>query len=468
MKNLTLENIARACGGTLLAAQGAQKAEVSEITTDSRQVARGALFAAIPGTRADGHQFIDDVMEKGALAVLCERAPARPRGPYILVGSTLKALMDVAEFYRAQLSVKVVGITGSVGKTSTKELIASVLSEKYRVLKTAGNFNNELGLPLTVFRLREGDEVAVLEMGINHFGEMRRLSKIARPDVCVITNIGDCHLEFLQDRDGVLRAKTEMFEYLSPTGAVVLNGDDDKLRTISEVHGIRPLFFGLSDACAVRADGLVALGEHGTRCRIRDREGTMDVTVPIPGEHMVRNALAAAAVGQVFGMENADIRRGIEKAQTLDGRFRVTKANGITVMDDCYNANPTSMVASLRTLCGFSGRKVAILGDMGELGPEAAAWHRQVGEQMAGMDISCALFVGDLARHMAEAFKENNPAVEVACVPTVEEAIGRLPQMLQKGDNVLVKASHFLHFEKIVAELTCTTNKQVTTRREKQ
>lgn len=341
MKNLTLENIAGACGGAYVGSDADRSREVADIVTDSRRAKEGSLFAAICGEHVDGHRFIPQVYAQGALCVLCEKAPAEAQGPYILVESTLKALMAIAEFYRQQLDIKVVGITGSVGKTSTKEMIASVLSEKYRVLKTPGNFNNELGLPLTVFQLTEEDEVAVLEMGINHFGEMHRLSKIARPDVCVITNIGTCHLEFLGDRDGVLRAKSEIFDFIAPDGQIVLNGDDDKLSALKEVRGITPQFFGIEHACAIRATDIENAGLKGVKCRIHDGTESFAVTIPIPGYHMVLNALAATAVGRALGMSLEEIRRGIEKLQALGGRFRILEAGGITVVDDCYNANPT-------------------------------------------------------------------------------------------------------------------------------
>ena len=207
MKNMSLEKIAQACGGVYHGSEEMKQSIVESITTDSRQAAKGCLFVAIPGERVDGHDFIPSVFEKGALAVLSEKELENPAGPYIQVASSLEAVKGIAEYYRQQLDIKVVGITGSVGKTSTKEVIASVLAQKYNVLKTLGNFNNELGLPLTVFRLRDEHQIAVLEMGISHFGEMHRLAKVARPDICVITNIGQCHLEFLKDRDGILRAK---------------------------------------------------------------------------------------------------------------------------------------------------------------------------------------------------------------------------------------------------------------------
>lgn len=245
MKNMTLRNIAKACNGIYYGPEEALSREITEVVTDSRKAGEGCLFVAIKGERVDAHRFIPQVFEQKAACVLAEQKQEDARGPYILVDSTLQAVKDLAEFYRQQLGIKVVGVTGSVGKTSTKEMIASVLSEKYRVLKTLGNFNNELGLPLTVFRLREEHQVAVLEMGISDFGEMHRLSKIARPDICVMTNIGQCHLEFLKDRDGVLRAKSEIFDFTAEDGQAVLNGDDDKLAGIRQVKGKAPVFFGI-------------------------------------------------------------------------------------------------------------------------------------------------------------------------------------------------------------------------------
>lgn len=458
MKNMTLENIAKACGGTYHGMEADRIKEICDITTDSRQAKAGSLFVAIKGERVDAHRFIPAVFEQGALCVLCEDAPAQPKGAYIQVESTLQAVKDIAEFYRQQLDIKVVGITGSVGKTSTKEIIASVLSEKFQVLKTLGNFNNELGLPLTIFRLREGDEVAVLEMGINHFGEMHRLSKVARPDVCVITNIGQCHLEFLGDRDGVLRAKSEIFDFVAPDGNIILNGDDDKLATLREIKGIKPIFFGNESGRAIYATDIRSAGIKGVWCNIHVGEECFEVMVPIPGYHMVLNALAATAVGRSLDMTNEEIKRGIEKLESLSGRFHIIEANGITVVDDCYNANPASMKASLKVLNDAETRKTAILGDMGELGEEEQQLHEEVGAYLGTLDIQTAVCIGPLAAHLAEAAKKVKPQMQIFTAGSVEEAMEHLSEWICKGDTILVKASHFMHFEKIVDALT--KNKQ--------
>ena len=237
MKNLTIKSVTEAVGGTYYGDESFESQEISMITIDSRKIEKNGLFIAIKGERSDGHDYIKGCLDNGALAVISEHVIEDEKRPVIVVESSLKALRDLAAFYRSQLDIKVVGITGSVGKTSTKETIASVLATKYRVLKTAGNFNNEIGLPLTVFRLTEDDEVAVLEMGISNFGEMSRLTAIARPDISVITNIGQCHLENLGTRDGILKAKTEIFEGMNSDGIAVLNADDDKLITIDSVCG---------------------------------------------------------------------------------------------------------------------------------------------------------------------------------------------------------------------------------------
>ena len=454
MKNMTLGNIAAACGGIYHGTEAAKEKTIAEITTDSRKAGKDSLFVAIKGERVDAHKFIPAVFEQGALCVISEQELADPAGAYIQVDSSLQAIKDIAEFYRKQLDIKVVGITGSVGKTSTKEMIASVLSEKYRVLKTLGNFNNELGLPLTVFRLREEDEIAVLEMGISDFGEMHRLSKIARPDICVITNIGQCHLEFLGDRDGVLKAKSEIFDYLAPDGTIVLNGDDDKLATLQEVKGIQPVFFGIDSDRMISATQIHSLGLKGIACRICTGQGDFDVTIPIPGYHMVYNALAGTAVGLSLGMTTEEIKRGIEKLESLSGRFHIIETDNYTVVDDCYNANPVSMKASLKILGDALGRKVAILGDMGELGENEQQLHEEVGVAAGQQGIQMLICVGALSEGMAKAARETNPQMEVIHKQTLEEAIDSLPQYLKQGDTILVKASHFMHFEKIVEVLT--------------
>ncbi len=452
MKNLTLRNIAKVCNGTCFGNEAVLDMEVASITTDSRKASKGCLFVPIVGERADGHHFIPNVREAGALAALSERELPEETLPYILVDSSLQAVKDIAEYYLEQLQIPVVGISGSVGKTSTKEVIASVLSEKYRTLKTDGNFNNELGLPLTVFRLREEDEIAVLEMGISDFGEMTRLAKIAKPDTGVITNIGTCHLENLGDRDGVFRAKTEMFAYIKEHGHIVVNGDDDKLEAVTERNGIKPDFFGMDPKNNIYASDIESLGLKGMSCVIHSDGEQFQVHIPIPGKHMIYNALAAAAVGKIYGLTAEEIKAGIEKLQPISGRFHIVETDRYTIIDDCYNANPMSMKASLDVLKDAVGRKVAILGDMGELGKDELALHRGVGEHAAEVGIDVCICVGPLSREIAEAASAD-PNLKVIHKNSREELLAGLDQYVQTGDTILVKASHFMKFEEVLDRL---------------
>lgn len=462
MKNMTLENIEKACGGRYIGTEAEKKMEVLGVVIDSRQVESGYLFVAIPGEKVDGHKFIPDVFAKGAAAVLSEQQLEDPAGPYILVESTTKALRDLAEYYRKSLDIKVVGITGSVGKTSTKEMIASVLSEKYRVLKTEGNYNNEIGLPLTIFKIRAEHEVAVLEMGISEFGEMHRLATMANPDICVITNIGLCHLENLKTRDGILKAKTESFAHLKKDGIAILNGDDDKLSTIRQVGDKEPVFYGMEEKMEYREDakksvyatGVENLGLYGMQARIHTPEGERDVRIPIPGEHNVYNALAATAVGLSLGLSLDQISSGILKAKTIGGRTNLLNTGSMTVIDDCYNANPVSMKASIDVLATAEGRKIAVLGDMGELGENEKKLHYEVGEYLAKKEIDVLFCAGELSEEIAKAAQKESKTCEVYYFETRDALLEQLLPFLKKGDTVLVKASHFMEYPKIVKALT--------------
>lgn len=453
LKNMTLGNIAAACGGTFTGAASDKDLSITSVSIDSREVPEGCLFIPIKGERVDGHDFIAQAIAAGAVCTLSEREIGDVSFPCIRVGDTAAALRSIAAYYLKQLGVPVVAITGSVGKTSTKEMIASVLSQRFRVHKTEGNYNNDIGLPLTIFQMRESDEMAVLEMGISDFGEMRVLSGIARPDTAVITNIGYCHLEFLHDRDGVFAAKTEIFENLKEDGHIVLNGDDDKLRAVRAVRGIRPVTFGIDSACDVWADHIESLGFEGMRADIHTEAGSLAVHIPIPGRHMVYNALAGACVGLIYGCTLAEIRAGIESVPSVDGRFHIEKKASLTVIDDCYNANPVSMKASLSVLEEGTGRKVAVLGDMGELGSDEVALHREVGTYAGGLKIDALYTCGTLAGQIGEAAADINPQLARAHFPDLASLCLRLPGLLKAGDTVLVKASHFMGFEAVVETL---------------
>lgn len=450
MKNMSLEKITAACGGTYFGDKTKLPLEVSGVAIDSRKIEKDFLFVPIVGERVDGHTFIPQVMEQGALCTLSEKPLENADYPYILVKSSEQALKDIAEYYRCSLDIKVVGITGSVGKTSTKEMISSVLEQKYCVLKTAGNFNNEIGLPLTIFNIREEHEVAVLEMGINEFGEMHRLSKIARPDICVITNIGLCHLENLIDRDGILRAKTEMFDFMKEDATIILNGDDDKLATLKNK---KPYYFGLSNDYDFYATDIKSLGLKGTSCTIHLPNDTLTATIHLPGAHMVHNALAGTAVGYALGLTSKEIAAGIEALVPVSGRNNLIETEDLLIIDDCYNANPVSMKASLDVLSNGLGRTVAILGDMGELGTTEKELHYGVGVHAAEKNIDLICCIGTLAKEFVSGARSVSSKSEILYFPSKEDFMSQMKTILKHGDTILVKASHSMEFPEIVSAL---------------
>ena len=459
LEQMTLENIAKACGGTYVGDDAQRGSEITGAVIDSRQVEPGYLYIPIRGERVDGHRFIPDVFEKGALAVLSEEPLENPAGPYIQVASSEQALKDIAEFYRSTLSIKIIGITGSVGKTSTKEMISAVLSQKYNVLKTEGNFNNEIGLPLTILRIRREHEVAVVEMGISEFGEMHRIAKVAKPDICVMTNIGQCHLENLIDRDGVLRAKSEIFDFLKTDGHIVLNGNDDKLITVQEVKGVKPVFYYVEDGTAkkadlpyeITADAIENKGLRGLNANLHFPEEVCQIHEPIPGVHNVYNACAAACVGRIMGLTNEEICQGIAHAKTIAGRTNLITLGEVLVIDDCYNANPVSMKASLDVLAQADGRKIAVLGDMGELGENGREMHYDVGNYASNAGADILFCCGTLSEELAKGAQRGH--TKVMYFADREKLTQTLINFVEAGDTVLVKASHFMEFPKIVKAL---------------
>lgn len=464
MKGMSIGAMAEVCNGIYHGPLELKSKCITAITTDSRKIEEGCMFIAIKGLRSDGHDYIDDCFDRGAIVCISEKELEGQQRPYIQVEASLEAIKKLAAYYRKQLDVKVIGITGSVGKTTTKETVATVLSTKYKVLKTLGNFNNELGLPLTIFRLREDDEIAVLEMGISDFGEMRRLANIARPDMCIITNIGLCHLENLKNRDGILKAKTEIFEGMGETGVAILNGDDDKLITVSDVNGSKPVYFGIENKSGVYVTDVESLGLEGTRAVIcgldlngsnttaAESEG-IQVTIPVPGVHMVYNSMAAAAVGALCGLSASEIAKGISELKTISGRSNIIKTDKYLIIDDCYNANPVSMKAAIDTLDMAKGRKVAILGDMFELGENEKQLHYEVGTHIGTSSTDVLITVGELAKNIAEgavsAYNINN-SLELHSFNTKEELFDKINGLIRNNDNILVKASHGMEFYRII------------------
>ncbi len=440
MTGMTIEKALRACGGRYCGESELTK-ELGRVVIDSREIRPGDLFVAYKGEKVDGHDFISAALDKGAACCLAERVPEGESRGVIVVSDVQSALEDIAAAYRDTLSLPIVGITGSVGKTSAKEMISSVLSSRWKVCKTDKNLNNQIGVPMTLSRITPADEIAVVEMGISGFGEMRRLARMVRPQIALYTLIGHAHLEFLHDLDGVLRAKTEMIEFLSEEGLVIMNGDDEKLRGYDCPR--RRIFFGLGKDCDVRAENIVSTGE-GTDCDIVSGSRRFGVHIPAFGRHLVYAALEAAAVGMEMELSDEEIARGIASFAIVGRRGAVVRTEKITLLDDCYNSNAEALRSGIDSLLELPGRKVCILGDMLELGDTAWDAHFSSGAYAAEKGVARLLCCGE----HAEAYCSGAGAI-ARRFPYRAALIAALGEEIREGDCVLVKASRGAHFEEI-------------------
>lgn len=446
MIELTLMEAAKAAGGKLVNCEEieANTALVSSITLDSRKAEQGSLFVAIKGERVDGHDYINMAMEKGALCAISENDVPYP---HIRVNSSLAAMQGIAAHLREKSGVTLVAVVGSVGKTTTRQMLSCVLAQKFpHILSTEGNFNNEFGLPQMLFRLESYHELAVLELGISTFGEMERLGKVARPNYAMYTNIANMHLENLGDRDGVLKAKTELVPYIKDGGKLFLNGADDKLRSYQPP--IPAVYFGVEECYSVHAENVEQIGLERTDFTLVYREKTLRVSLPAVGSHMVLDAIAAATVALEFGLTAEQVKAGLENYSPVGHRGRVEKLGEITLVDDCYNAGPDSMRASISALKG--ARRIALLGDMLELGENEEALHKSLGEYCAE-NLDALFAVGRLGEKIAEGAEENGMK-EVFRV-TADEAAEALKAYVKPGDVLLVKASRGMHLEDIVEKI---------------
>ena len=446
MTPCTAREICAAVGGTLLQDSGAP---VTGVTTDSRAVQPGQLFIPLVGERFDGHAYIAKALDGGAAGCLTAAAPETllPGKLYIQVADTRLALKALASWYRDKFDLPVVQVTGSAGKTTTKEMIASVLSQRYNTLRTEGNFNNDIGAPLTLLRLMPEHQAAVIETGMNHFGEIRYLGEMVRPDIAVITNVGDAHIENLGNtRQGILRAKCEIFENLTPEGIAVLNGDDELLNTVTLPRTI--LRCGVGDGCGVRVTDIDDRGLEGVACTVTIEGEHYRLTTSAPGRYMIYPMAMAAAIGRRLGLTREEIAAGVAAYTTVGSRMHLIRLPGERlVIDDCYNANPQSMAEGLRMLAASPARhRVAVLGDMGELGQLTAQAHRDMGALTRRLGLT-AVAVGE----KMHALTETDPQAQ--WFATVEEAMPAIRQLFTPGTAVLVKASHAMHFERIVKEL---------------
>ena len=452
MQPMTVQEITAAVHGVWCNPQK-EVPVVTAVSTDSRKVAPGCLFLPWVGERFDGHDFIDAALSAGAAGCLCARLPKTLREDkfYIRVDDTRLALRAMASAYRSRFSIPVVQITGSVGKTTTKEMIAAVLGAKLRVWKTPGNFNNDIGTPLTLLGLAPEHQAAVIETGMNHFGEIAYLGEMVRPDVAVISNIGDAHIEFLGSREGILKAKCEIFTHLKPGGLAVLNGDDPLLNTVQP--SVRTLRCGQSSHCGVRISEVADHGVEGITCTVTTEKDIYALTIPAPGVYMAYSASIAVAVAEALGLNREEIIRGVAAYQPAGSRMRVVRLpEDRVILDDCYNANPQSVTAALEVLAKTEcDRRVAVLGDMGELGELTEQAHYNVGALAAMLGIDVVAAIGTKAAKIADGAAQSGG--EVLYFETKEEALDALRGQLEPGTAMLVKASHAMEFSRLVERL---------------
>lgn len=444
MEHMNIRRALALCGGQLSGTCDPET-EIGKIVIDTRAVESGDLFAAFRGERVDGHDFIPAAFERGAACCIGERAPEGETRPVIVVPDVLTALEQITAGYRGDFDLPVVGITGSVGKTTAKEMISAVLEQHFRTLKTEGNLNNRYGVPMMLSQLNSGHEVAVIEMGISEFGEMTRLARMVQPTMAVYTTIGHAHLEFLHDLDGVLRAKTEMLDLMPETAPVIVNGDDEKLRSLQCRQ--RKITYGFDAGCDVRAENLKT--DMPQTCEIVCGMRRIPVRIPAFGQHYVYAALAAAAVGMLLGLDDREIADGIAAFHNVGRRGETFSSAGITVVDDSYNANPDSVCNGIDNLIRMPGaRHICILGDMLELGENTLNMHYDVGSYAREKGIDLVLTSGRCACEMSRAAGERGRNFE-----SREALINALPELLKEGDCVLVKASKGSHFETVSAAL---------------
>lgn len=451
MQAMTVQEIAAAVSGEWVNPREGM-ASVASISTDSRNLEPGCLFVPWVGERFDGHNFIDKALEAGAAGCICARLPETLREDkfYIQVADTRLALRALASAYRERFNIPIVQITGSVGKTTTKEMIASVLGARLNTMKTLGNFNNDIGTPLTLMRLAPEHEAAVIETGMNHFGEIRYLGEMVRPDIAVISNVGDAHIEFLGSRDGILQAKCEIFENLKPDGVAIINGDDAMLNTVKLPQRI--IRCGKGESCDVRISDVADLGVDGITCTVTTAKETYALRVQTPGEHMAYAAAIGVAVGEELGLNREEITRGVAAYEPTGSRMRVVRLrDGRILLDDCYNANPQSVAAALEVLAKTAcDKRVAVLGDMGELGELTEKAHYNTGMLAAMLGIDTVIAIGEKAALIADGAEQNGG--NVLHYATKEEAVETLKEELDVNTVMLVKASHSMRFE-VLADL---------------
>lgn len=449
MQSITVAEVLQATGGELLS--GDESQIIKGVVTDSRQTTQGVLFVPLSGDKFDGHEFINAAFDLGAAASLTEQDTELLVGKTIIkVGDTKKALGDIARFYKNKLGIPTAAVVGSVGKTTTKDMLHSVLSTKYKTLKTQGNFNNDIGVPLTIFNLEKEHEAAVLEMGMNHFGEIEYLASIGKPNAAVITNIGLSHIENLGSQEGIFKAKMEIAKNFTKDNTLVVNGDDKFLSTVKGMGSYKVVYYGIKNPeNDVFAKDIVNLGIEGVEFIAVVEGKEYRVKVPVPGEHNVYNALSAICMGREFGVSVEDAVLGIKNFELTKMRMAVEEHEGITIINDCYNASPDSIKAAVEVLRGMeSDKKIAVLGDILEMGDFAKDAHYNLGAEIAKSGIDCVITAGENMKHLAQGVRDGGMKNVISFDKTLE-VCNFVKDKIKAGDAVLIKASRGMRFEEV-------------------
>ncbi|ENK1243447.1 UDP-N-acetylmuramoyl-tripeptide--D-alanyl-D-alanine ligase [Clostridium sporogenes] len=456
MEFIKLEEIIKAVNGELVIT--GEKDEYNSVSTDTRKIKKGDIFIALKGENFNGNNFVETAIEKGAdLCIVSELVFDKEKinkSSYVVkVENTNKALLDLAKYYKSKLGIKVVAITGSTGKTSTKDLVAAVLSEKYKVFKTEGNFNNEIGLPLMICKLDKSYDIAVLEMGMNHFNEIHNMAEAAKPDIAIITNIGISHIENLGSRKNILKAKLEVTDFFDNDNALIINGDDDLLSDF-ESDKYKVYKIGTENKFDFNGQKLI-LEEESIEFDILEQGkiAYKNFKVNVPGKHNVLNSLTAIACAKILDMDYEDIQNGIKNLKATSMRLDIIRENGFTIINDCYNASPDSMKAAIDVMKNINGKRtIALLGSMMELGNESYKAHREVSEYAKEKEIDLLFSIGEFNEAYREGFEEVNKDNYKSFLNN-KEAAKYIKNIIRDGDVILVKASRVMRLEEIVEEL---------------
>ena len=461
MEYMSLSSIVNAIEGKLLIK--GSKERFNSVSIDTRKIEPGSIFIAIKGDKFNANNFTIEASNKGAALCIIDEIKFENKDlskdtSVVIVENTKKALLKLAEFYRNTLNIKVVGITGSTGKTSTKDMTYAILSEKYKVFKTQGNFNNEIGLPLMIFNLDKSYDIAVLEMGMSNFFEIRNMARAAKPDIAIITNIGISHIENLKTRENILKAKLEITDYFKEDSILILNADNDMLSTVNEKDKIyKVIKTGIESVSDIKAENLI-LEEKSVIFDIFKNNKLVfkNFKIELPGKHNISNALLAICCGELFGLTYNEMNNGIQKLNMTSMRLDIVKGKKYTIVDDCYNASPDSMIAAIDVLKNIKGkRRIAVFGTMRELGDKAYDSHKEIGAYARKNSVDFLILLGEFKAAFEEGFKDIE---KIKYFNSTVEASEFLKEFTKKNDVILVKASRAMKFEEIVKNLKDLNN----------